>query len=73
LGLKEVRARHHERVCRIEVAEAEMDLALARRKEIVAGLKQIGYLWVSLDLNGLKSGSLNAQLNLVSNSRPGGR
>lgn len=73
LGLREVRARHHDRVCRIEVAEAEMDLALARRKEIVAGLKQIGYLWVSLDLNGLKSGSLNAQLNLVSNSRPGGR
>ncbi|MDA0735365.1 MAG: ATP-dependent sacrificial sulfur transferase LarE [Chloroflexi bacterium] len=67
LGLKEVRARHHDRVCRIEVAEAEMDLALAHRKEIVAGLKKIGYLWVSLDLNGLKSGSLNAQLNLVSN------
>jgi uncharacterized protein len=70
LGLKEVRARHHDRVCRIEVAEEEMALALARRQEIVAGLKRIGYLWVSLDLSGLKSGSLNAQLNLVSNSRP---
>lgn len=68
LGLREVRARHHDRVCRIEVAEAEMDLALAHRKEIVAGLKKIGYLWVSLDLNGLRSGSLNAQLNLVANS-----
>jgi len=69
LGIREVRARHHDRVCRIEVAEAEMDLALAHRKEIVAGLKKIGYLWVSLDLNGLKSGSLNAQLNLVANGR----
>jgi uncharacterized protein len=57
-------------VCRIEVAEAEMDLALAHRHEIVAGLKQIGYLWVSLDLSGLKSGSLNAQLNLASINRP---
>ncbi|HEU0022832.1 MAG TPA: ATP-dependent sacrificial sulfur transferase LarE [Dehalococcoidia bacterium] len=73
LGLKEVRARHHDRVCRIEVAEAEMGLALAQRKEIVAGLKQIGYLWVSLDLNGLKSGSLNAQLNLVSSTPPASR
>jgi len=65
LGLKEVRARHHDRVCRIEVAEEEMELALAHRKEIVENLKKIGYLWVSLDLTGLRSGSLNAQLNLV--------
>ncbi|HZA22934.1 MAG TPA: TIGR00268 family protein, partial [Dehalococcoidia bacterium] len=66
LGLKEVRARHHDRVCRIEVAEEEMELALAHRKEIVQNLKKIGYLWVSLDLTGLRSGSLNAQLNLAS-------
>jgi uncharacterized protein len=57
-------------VCRLEVAEAEMGLVLAHRQEIVAGLKQIGYLWVSLDLNGLKSGSLNAQLIPVSGDRP---
>ena len=71
IGLREVRARHHDRVCRIEVAEAEMDLALAHRKEIVASLKKIGYLWVSLDLTGLRSGSLNAQLNLTAGDAPG--
>ncbi len=71
IGLREVRARHHDRVCRIEVAEAEMDLALAHRKEIVASLKKIGYLWVSLDLTGLRSGSLNAQLNLTAGDVPG--
>ena len=71
IGLREVRARHHDRVCRIEVAEAEMDLALAHRKEIVASLKKIGYLWVSLDLTGLRSGSLNAQLNLTTGDAPG--
>jgi PP-loop superfamily ATP-utilizing enzyme len=43
-----------------------MELALAHRKEIVQNLKKIGYLWVSLDLTGLRSGSLNAQLNLAS-------
>ncbi len=62
LGLREVRARHHDRVCRIEVAEDEMDLAMSHRREIVAELKKIGYLWVSLDLTGLRSGSLNLQL-----------
>jgi uncharacterized protein len=73
LGLKEVRARHHDRVCRIEVAEEEMELALSHRKEIVENLKKIGYLWVSLDLTGLRSGSLNAQLNLASQNKPSSR
>lgn len=62
LGLKDVRARHHDNHCRVEVAESEMDLAFAHRREIAANLKRIGYLWVSLDLSGLRSGSLNAQL-----------
>lgn len=62
LGLREVRARHHENHCRVEVGESEMELAFAKRKEIAANLKKIGYLWVSLDLSGLRSGSLNDQL-----------
>ena len=62
LGLREVRARHHDRLCRIEVGEGEIEAAFQARKEIVANLKKIGYLWVSLDLSGLRSGSLNDQL-----------
>ena len=65
LGLKEVRARHHDRLCRIEVGEDEIDFAFGHRKEIVAAIKKIGYLWVSLDMSGLRSGSLNDQLNLT--------
>ena len=65
LGLKEVRARHHDRLCRIEVGENEIDFAFGHRKEIVAAIKKIGYLWVSLDMSGLRSGSLNDQLNLT--------
>ena len=68
LGLREVRARHHDKLCRIEVGEAELELAFARRKEIVARLKEIGYLWVSLDLCGLRSGSLNDGLKLAARS-----
>ncbi|MDA1128157.1 MAG: ATP-dependent sacrificial sulfur transferase LarE [Chloroflexi bacterium] len=66
LGLKEFRARHHDRLCRVEVAEDEIEFAFGRRQEIVAAIKKIGYLWVSLDLSGLRSGSLNDQLKLTS-------
>lgn len=69
LGLREVRARHHDRLCRVEVGEGDMETAFRRRKEIVDNLKKIGYLWVSLDLAGLRSGSLNDQLLLESTTR----
>ncbi len=70
LGLREVRARHHDKLCRVEASEADMELAFKRREEIAAGLKQIGYLWVSLDLSGLRSGSLNDQLKLSAAAPP---
>ena len=69
LGLREVRARHHDKLCRVEVGEAEMELAFAHRQEIVENLKKVGYLWVSLDLAGLRSGSLNDQLKLSPTGR----
>lgn len=64
LGLREVRARHHDKLCRVEASESDMEIAFRRREEIVAGLKKVGYLWVSLDLAPLRSGSLNDQLKL---------
>ena len=70
LGLREVRARHHDKLCRIEVGVDEMELAFAHRDEITRQLKALGYLWVSLDLNGLRSGSLNDVLRVgTANSR----
>jgi uncharacterized protein len=70
LGLREVRARHHDRLCRVEVGEGDMETAFRLRKEIVENVKKIGYLWVSLDLAGLRSGSLNDQLGLKPVARP---
>jgi uncharacterized protein len=70
LGLREVRARHHDKLCRIEVGADEMELAFAHRDEITRQLKALGYLWVSLDLSGLRSGSLNDVLRVgAANSR----
>ena len=62
IGLREFRARHHDKLCRVEASEADMETAFNRREEIAAGLKKIGYLWVSLDLSALRSGSLNEVL-----------
>ena len=70
LGLKQVRARHHDRLCRIEVGESEMERAFSLRADIVANLKKIGYLWVSMDLSGLRSGSLNDQLKQTTTVPP---
>lgn len=59
LGLRELRVRHHERTARIEIAPADMPRLLAARDEVVRALRAIGYTWVTLDLAGFRSGSLN--------------
>ena len=69
LGLREVRARHHDRVCRVDVREDEIELSFARRKDIVGYLNKDGYLCASLDLAALRPGSLNDQLLLTPKAR----
>ena len=39
-----------------------MEIIIVNREKITEYLKSLGYLWVSLDLAGLRSGSLNAQI-----------
>jgi uncharacterized protein len=58
-GFREVRVRHHGNVARIEVPPAEFERLLEQRQEIWSELRETGYLYVSLDLAGLRSGSLN--------------
>ena len=62
LGLRQLRVRHHGDVARIETDEAGLELLVARRAEVVERLKALGYLYVTLDLAGYRSGSLNAAL-----------
>ena len=61
-GFRQVRVRHHGEIARLEVAPAEMERAFALREEISAELKEAGFPYVTLDLAGYKSGSLNAAL-----------
>jgi len=61
LGLTELRVRHHGETARIELPLAELP-RLAQsglRAAAVEGLKALGFRWVALDLEGLRSGNLN--------------
>ncbi|MEQ9363705.1 MAG: ATP-dependent sacrificial sulfur transferase LarE [Leptospirales bacterium] len=63
-GFREFRVRHHERIARIEVHPEEMPrfLEAETRAEIVATLRGLGFLYVSLDLGGFQSGNLNREV-----------
>jgi uncharacterized protein len=62
LGLRILRVRHHGETARIEVPEQDFDTLLANRKEIIAKFHTLGFVYVALDMDGFKSGSLNAVL-----------
>lgn len=62
MGFKEMRVRCHGKVARIEVAQCDMEKVFARRAEISAVVKAAGFLYAALDLEGFRSGSLNAAL-----------
>lgn len=62
LGLRQVRVRHHGPVARIEAEPDDFSRLFEHRSEIVAALKTAGYTYVSLDLAGFRSGSMNAVL-----------
>lgn len=64
LGFYKVRVRDHGSIARIEVEEDKIGLLLIpeKRKIISEKLKSLGYEFVSLDLDGYKSGSLNRVL-----------
>ena len=64
LGYDRVRVRHHGRLARIEVDRENLEKLLTDRRRIVPALKRIGYLYVALDLEGYRVGSLNEALPL---------
>ena len=59
---KQVRVRHHGEIARLEIGPDELERAFAMREKISAELLDAGFLYVTLDLAGYKSGSLNAAL-----------
>ncbi|KHD84893.1 ATP-dependent sacrificial sulfur transferase LarE [Heyndrickxia ginsengihumi] len=61
-GIRQVRVRTHGDIARIEVEPQDMAKMLIYNSEIVNALKKFGYQYISLDLAGYKSGSMNQVL-----------
>jgi uncharacterized protein len=61
LGFRQVRVRHHDKLARIEVERAELPRLVEDQisRAVTEGLRKIGYLYVTVDLQGFRSGSMN--------------
>jgi uncharacterized protein len=62
LGFRELRVRHYGDTARIEVPLADLGQVVAQREAVVGAARAAGYAYVTLDLEGLRSGNLNAAL-----------
>jgi uncharacterized protein len=60
-GFSQLRVRHHDQIARIEITPQDFPKIIAEkmRSEIVENLKKMGYLYVTIDLAGYRTGSMN--------------
>src|SRR6201988_2139743 len=65
-GFKELRVRHHDTLVRLEIAPSEMDRVLKQEviEQLAARFRELGFKYVTLDLQGFRSGSMNEVLPL---------
>ncbi|MBM3286738.1 MAG: ATP-dependent sacrificial sulfur transferase LarE [Candidatus Eisenbacteria bacterium] len=64
LGIRQLRVRHHGEIARIEVVPEDFARVIENRRQILERMKALGFLFVTIDLEGFRSGSLNAGLDL---------
>jgi pyridinium-3,5-biscarboxylic acid mononucleotide sulfurtransferase len=62
LGFGQLRVRHYGDLARIELDSTDLASAVSRRNEVIAAVKSAGYRYVTLDLEGFRSGNLNQAL-----------
>jgi uncharacterized protein len=62
LGFRQLRVRHYGDTARIEVPAEDLAMVVARRDEVAGTVHRAGYRYVTLDLEGFRSGNLNAAL-----------
>ena len=63
MGFRQLRVRDHDAIARIEVPTEDISRLAEHRDRIVRSLKALGYQYVSLDLQGFRSGSMNEPLH----------
>jgi uncharacterized protein len=59
MGFMQVRVRHHGQIARIEIEASDFAKAIENSSKITNALKTLGFSYVTLDLNGFRSGSMN--------------
>lgn len=62
LGFRQFRVRHHNTVCRIEVEPQDIPRVVEQREMILARFKELGYTYITVDLEGYRSGKMNDTL-----------
>lgn len=62
LGIRDVRVRHYDETARIEVGLDDIATVVEHRGAVVSAVRRAGYRYVTLDLEGFRSGNLNAAL-----------
>ena len=65
LGIKQVRVRCHNKLAKIEVGEKDLLFLMEEdlRKKIIGKLRKLGFIYITLDLQGYRTGSMNEELN----------
>jgi len=71
LGFRQFRVRHHDRLARLEIPLDEISRLWedGRNEAIVTRFRELGYLYVAVDLGGFQSGSANLLLTLKRGAR----
>jgi pyridinium-3,5-biscarboxylic acid mononucleotide sulfurtransferase len=62
MGFKQFRVRHHDQIARIEVEAEDFMRLIELRDHVMGALKALGYTYVTMDLAGFRSGSMNEVL-----------
>lgn len=62
MGFRQVRLRHYNGLCRIEVFKDDIPLVIDKRDSIIKQLRRLGYNYITVDLEGYRSGSMNKVL-----------
>ena len=72
-GVRQVRIRIHGNIARIEVPKAEMNAVLAMQAEVTKALRGLGFSYVTLDLEGYRTGSMDEVLPSATGPEPAGQ
>ncbi|MFQ3844518.1 ATP-dependent sacrificial sulfur transferase LarE [Staphylococcus pseudoxylosus] len=63
LDISNVRVRYHHNIARVEVNDTDIPTVVKYRKEITLRLKELGFDYVTIDLEGYRTGSMNEVIN----------